>query len=106
MFFSCATKNLILILFITMHINIEICSNCLIKNADEVYAFQKEQFLNEVELGLQQKAPQTKWKMSFTGCQRFCPPAKVTLVINQKLSMSREATVASVVQQCLAFRIG
>lgn len=84
-------------------IEVEICSGCMAKwaNMNTPAAFDK--FVADVKAELESQRPDRLWNLSTQSCFRLCPEKKITITVAEKMTMTREATVASVVQEILSF---
>nr|WP_295905782.1 hypothetical protein [uncultured Bdellovibrio sp.] len=79
---------------------IEICASCA-KGSTTDPGFSLKDFVEAVQRELSERKPEVQWQVQTTSCQRFCPPQKITLIVSNKLTMSRDATVESVVEEIL-----
>lgn len=64
-----------------------LCSGCL-GRATVSHEVHVQQFILEVEHELHLLRPNIPWKVSATQCQRFCPPQRITWVLQNKMGMS------------------
>lgn len=65
---------------------------------------QHDQFLNDVKAGLEEKRPDRIWNLSTYSCFRFCPDKRITVSVAQQMTMTRAATVDSVIAEILSFK--
>lgn len=84
-------------------IKVEICTGCMAKHAEMHAPADFDRFIAEAQTELKTKRPDRLWRLSTQSCFRLCPEKKITITVAQKMTMTREATVASVVQEILSF---
>lgn len=84
-------------------IKIEICTGCMAKHADMQRPADFDRFIAAVQTELETQRPDRLWNIATQSCFRLCPEKKITITVAQKMTMTREATVASVVQEILSF---
>lgn len=84
-------------------IKIEICTGCMAKHADVHTPADFDKFISAVQTELEIKRPDRIWSISTQSCFRLCPDNRITVTVAQKMTMTREATVASVVEEILSF---
>lgn len=85
--------------------NIEICSGCIarsVEGAGEDLGQIKKEFLHKVLELLRVQRPDVEWSLETTSCYRFCPPHRLSLVVNQKLGMTRGASIETVAEDILS----
>ncbi len=85
--------------------NIEICSGCIarsVESSGEDLGQIKKEFLHSVLELLRAKKPDIEWSLETSSCYRFCPPHRLSLVVNQKLGMTRGVSVETVVEDILS----
>ncbi|UXR65980.1 hypothetical protein EZJ49_06930 [Bdellovibrio bacteriovorus] len=56
----------------------------------------KKEFLEKLRCRLQELRPDTEWMVVTTSCMRFCPPQRMSMVVANRMEMSRSNTVESV----------
>jgi len=88
-------------------VEIAICSSCMLKHVASLSAEPPgpdrfNNFIAEVRTALEAKRPDLTWQISSQSCFRFCPDHKITVSVARKITMSREATVDSVVDEILS----
>ena len=87
----------------TCTVDIVLCSACMGKHA--VFTpDQHTKFLADVKASLEEKRPDRIWNISTSGCFRFCPDKRITLSVARQMTMTRAATVESVVAEILSFK--
>lgn len=84
-------------------IKIEICTGCMAKHAAMNTPADFDKFIAEVQTELETKRPDRIWNISTQSCFRLCPDNRITITVAQKMTMTRAATVASVVDEILSF---
>lgn len=84
-------------------VDIVICSGCMGKHATSTPE-QFDKFIADVKAGLEEQRPDRLWNISTYSCFRFCPEKRITLSVAQQMTMTRAATVASVVQEILSYK--
>lgn len=84
-------------------IKVEICTGCMAKHAEMHTPADFDKFIAEVQTELETQRPDRLWSISTQSCFRLCPDNKITISVAQKMTMTRDATVASVVQEILSF---
>lgn len=84
-------------------IEIGICSSCMAKWADTKTPPEFDKFVAKVRAELQAKRPDRAWNIKMQSCFRLCPEERITISVAQKMTMTRNATVDSVVQEILSF---
>ena len=89
------------------NIDIAICSSCMVKHVPSVTngtpgPGRFDGFVSEVRAKLEVARPDITWKLKTQSCFRFCPENKITVSVARKTTMSREASVESVVQEILS----
>lgn len=85
--------------------NIEICSGCIarsVESSGEDLGQIKKEFLRSVLELLRAKKTDIEWSLETSSCYRFCPPHRLSLVVNQKLGMTRGVSVETVVEDILS----
>ena len=82
-------------------IEVVICSGCLGKNYNQ--EFELEDILVQVETRLQQMRPDREWNLNSQTCFRFCPKDRITISVADRIAMTKEATVDSIVNEILSF---
>lgn len=87
----------------TNSVNIVICSGCMGKHATSTPQ-EHDQFLAQVQALLEEKRPDRQWNLSTYSCFRFCPDKRITVSVAQQMTMTRAATVESVVAEILSFK--
>ncbi|NUN05307.1 MAG: hypothetical protein HUU57_06060 [Bdellovibrio sp.] len=80
---------------------VHLCTSCIRSSADVQSQIEVQKFIEDVQKVLSERCPEVPWCLLATGCQRFCPADRITLVIASRLLMSREASVAGVAEQIL-----
>jgi hypothetical protein len=78
-----------------------ICSGCIGKNYEQEYDL--EDILVQVESALAEARPDKEWNLNSQTCFRFCPKGRITLSVAEKMTMTREATIESMVNEILSF---
>jgi len=81
---------------------IEICSGCVVRasSAAEGNTFIiKKNFLETLSARLKELRPDVEWDLSFTSCMRFCPPDRISMSIQNRMTMSQGNTVESLAQE-------
>ncbi len=61
-----------------------------------------EGFISEVKAKLADSRPDITWNIKTQSCFRFCPEDRITVSVARKTTMTREASVESVVQEILS----
>ncbi len=84
-------------------IEIGICSSCMAKWADTKTPPEFDKFVDKVKAELQANRPDRVWNIKMQSCFRLCPEERITISVAQKMTMTRTATVDSVVQEILSF---
>lgn len=85
--------------------NIEICSGCIarsVEGSNEDLGRIKKEFLHNVLELLRAQKPDIEWSLETSSCYRFCPPHRLSLVVNKKLGMTRGVSVETVVEDILS----
>ncbi len=80
---------------------VQLCTSCIRSSAEVESSEEVQKFIQDVHNELRTRRPEVPWSILQTGCQRFCPPQRITLVVAARLMMSREASVLGVVEQIL-----
>ncbi|WP_347357715.1 hypothetical protein [Bdellovibrio sp.] len=77
---------------------VEICSGCIVRSSGEEGSsvIVKREFLEKLQNRLQELRPDIEWSVSTTSCMRFCPPQRMSMVVANRMEMSRSNTVESV----------
>ncbi|MES2801332.1 MAG: hypothetical protein V4654_02470 [Bdellovibrionota bacterium] len=93
----------------TNTVEVAICSSCMAKHVASVSTgtpgpARFDSFVAEVKTQLEEKRPDLVFKIKTQSCFRFCPDDKITVSVARKITMSREATVDSVVQEILSLK--
>lgn len=83
-------------------VEIIVCSGCI---ANNYKADQKnlEDILVEVETLLKAARPDKEWNLNSQSCFRFCPENRITVSVSERMTMTRAATVDSIVSEVLSF---
>lgn len=84
-------------------IDIVLCSGCMGKHVTFTPE-QHEKFIEDVKASLAEKRPDRVWNISTYSCFRFCPDNRITVSVAQQMTMTRAATVESVVAEILSFK--
>lgn len=85
--------------------NVEICSGCIARSSEgtrDNLSLSKKEFLEKVLSQLQEKRPDIEWNLSTTSCLRICPPQRLSIVVANRMGMTRGNTVEGVVEDILA----
>lgn len=80
---------------------VQLCTSCIRSSAEVESSEEVQKFIEDVIKALHERRPEVPWRILPTGCQRFCPPQRITLVVSAQLMMAREASVNGVVEQIL-----
>ena len=86
----------------TCTVDIVICSGCM--GAVALTPEEHDQFLAQVKAGLEGQRPDRIWNISTYSCFRFCPDKRITVSVAQQMTMTRAATVESVIAEILSFK--
>lgn len=86
----------------TCTVDIVICSGCM--GAVALTLEEHAKFLADVKTELEAKRPDHIWNISTYSCFRFCPDKRITVSVAQQMTMTRAATVESVVAEILSFK--
>ena len=78
-----------------------VCSGCIGKNYNAEYDL--EDLMVQVETRLQQAHPDKEWNVTNQSCFRFCPKDRITVSVSERMTMTRSATVDSIVNEILSF---
>lgn len=83
-------------------VEIIVCSGCIANNytADSK---NLEEILVEVETSLKAARPDKEWNINSQSCFRFCPENRITVSVAERMTMTRAATVESIVSEVLSF---
>lgn len=83
-------------------VDIVVCSGCMgaVVHTPE----EHDKFLAEVKASLEEKRPDRIWNISTHSCFRFCPDKRITVSVAQQMTMTRAASVESVVAEILSFK--
>ena len=87
----------------TCTVDIVICSGCMGKHVANT-PDEHDKFLADVKASLEEKRPDRIWNISTYSCFRFCPDKRITVSVAQQMTMTRAATVESVVAEILSFK--
>lgn len=87
----------------TKNVEIVICAGCMGQHASSTPE-QFDTFIANVKTLLEEKRPDRTWDISTYSCFRFCPDNRITLSVAQQMTMTRAATVESVVAEILSFK--
>lgn len=80
---------------------VQLCTSCIRSSTDIESPAEVQKFIEDVQQVLLSRHPEVPWLLTSTGCQRFCPPQRITLVFASRLMMSRDSSVLSVAEQIL-----
>nr|BFD65913.1 hypothetical protein HAGR004_09350 [Bdellovibrio sp. HAGR004] len=83
---------------------VEICSGCIVRSSGEEGSSVviKKEFLEKLQIRLQELRPDIAWSVSTTSCLRLCPPQRMSMVVANRMEMSRSNTVESVADDIIS----
>ncbi|MFV3408657.1 hypothetical protein ACNH6C_08630 [Bdellovibrio bacteriovorus] len=84
--------------------NIEICSGCIARSTEaraESPVESRKLFLTEVQAALTARRPDVEWNLSTVSCMRFCPENKLSIVVLNRMGMTRGSAVDTIVEDIL-----
>lgn len=87
----------------TKNVEIVICAGCMGQHVSSTPE-QFDTFVANVKTLLEEKRPDRIWDISTYSCFRFCPENRITLSVAQQMTMTRAATIDSVVAEILSFK--
>ena len=102
MFFNARQDRFILIYQKMEKVEIVICSGCIANNYNSDLK-ELEEIMEEVETLLRQARPDKEWNLNSQSCFRFCPENRITVSVAERTTMTRVATVESIVTEVLSF---
>ncbi|MBC7754935.1 MAG: hypothetical protein H7Z71_11905 [Moraxellaceae bacterium] len=82
-------------------VEIIVCVGCIGKNFN--FEYELEDLMVQVKNELQKLRPDKIWNLNVQACFRFCPKDRITLSVSEKMTMTREATVESIIKEILSF---
>ncbi len=82
-------------------VEVGICSGGIARGYQGAETSEEIQQMVAAELNHQ--SPDKSWTVSTISCFRFCPEKRITLSVGQRMSMTREATIKSIVHDVLSF---
>ena len=82
-------------------VEIIICSSCITNNYTSNHDL--EDILNQVESLLREARPEIGWNLTTQNCFKFCPKDRITISVSDRMTMTRAATVDSIVKEVLSF---
>lgn len=83
-------------------VEIIVCSGCIANNYTPD-SKNLEEILVEVKNSLKAARPDKEWNITSQSCFRFCPENRITVSVAERMTMTRAATVESIVNEVLTF---
>lgn len=89
--------------------SVSVCSGCVRRASEkEPLPHYMDDFMKELDQLLQERLPDVEISLNSVGCQRFCPPNRLSLVVYHpqktpagRLTMTREATAEAAAQEIM-----
>lgn len=85
-----------------MSINVEFCSGCIIRASDDSTLSTleiKNNFKKELSDFLSQELPEKSVCIDSVSCMKYCPENRVSLIVNNKMTMAKGTSVQAVGEQ-------
>ena len=77
---------------------VQLCTSCLRSSAEVESPDEVQKFIEAVQKELIVRHPEVPWRILPTGCQRFCPEQKITMVVAAQMMMSPDVSLVGVVK--------
>ncbi|MGE9743512.1 hypothetical protein [Bdellovibrio bacteriovorus] len=84
--------------------NVEICSGCIARSTEsraDSAVESRKLFLTEVQEALKARRPDVEWNLSTVSCMRLCPENRLSIVVLNRMGMTRGSSVESIVEDIL-----